>query len=115
MVGIISIIISYFQRSNLSSTLVHHFPFIRSLVQAYSPPISKRTPYTNTYSNPPSVNNNNNNNNIPIQRSKSISSSITPDNVLNKHRTLQLSSSFDNTHLSSTFVRTLPNNNIYEW
>jgi hypothetical protein len=112
MVGIISILISYFQRSNLSSTLVHHFPFIRSLVQAYSPPISKRTPYTNTYSNPPSVNITNN---IPIQRSKSISSSTTSDNILNKHRTLQLSSSFDNTHLSSTFIRMLPNNNIYDW
>jgi hypothetical protein len=111
LVGIIDIFISYFQRSNLSSTLVHHFPFIRSFVQAYSPPISIRSPYTNTYSNPPSANNNN----IPIQRSKSISSPTTPENILNKHRTLQLSSSFDNTHLSSPFARMLPNNHIYDW
>ncbi|CAF4458333.1 unnamed protein product [Rotaria socialis] len=98
-------------RSNISSTLAHHFPFIRSLVQAYSPPTSKRTPYGNTYSNPPSTNNNT----IPIQRSKSISSAITPENISYKHRTLQLSSSFDNKHLSPTFVPILSNNGLYDW
>ncbi|CAF4202198.1 unnamed protein product, partial [Rotaria magnacalcarata] len=98
-------------RSNISSTLAHHFPFIRSLVQAYSPPTPKRTPYGNTYSNPPSANNNT----IPIQRSKSISSPTTPENISYKHRTLQLSSSFDNKHLSPTFVPILSNNGLYDW
>ncbi|CAF0784404.1 unnamed protein product [Rotaria sordida] len=103
-------------RSNISSTLAHHFPFIRSLVQAYSPPSTTRESCGNTYSNPPSTNNNSNNNNtIPIQRSKSISSPTTLETNPYKHRTLQLSSSFDNTHLSSTFVPILPNNRLYDW
>ncbi|CAF0797762.1 unnamed protein product [Adineta steineri] len=106
-------------RSNISSTLAHHFPFIRSLVQAYSPPIPMRLANTNAYSNPPSINNNNNNNsttnNVPIQRSKSISTPTTPENILNKHRTLQLSSSFDNPSVSSKFVPLSPNNHIYDW
>ena len=102
----------FVQRSNISATLAHHFPFIRSLVQAYSPPIPVRPSNTNAYSNSPSINNTNN---IPIQRSKSISTPTTPENILNKHRTLQLSSSFDNTPMSSTFVQVLPNNHIYDW
>ncbi|CAF1052814.1 unnamed protein product [Adineta ricciae] len=105
-------------RSNISSTLAQHFPFIRSLVQAYSPPISIRSANTNAYSNPPSANNQNqthNSSNIPIQRSKSISTPTTPENILNKHRNLQLSSSFDNTPISPTFVPVVPNNHIYDW
>jgi len=112
LVGIISILIEYFQRSNISSTIAHHFPFIRSLVQAYSPPIPIRLPYTNSYSNPPSSSTSNN---ILIQRSKSISSPATSENISNKHRTVQLSSSFDNTHLSSKFLPVLPNNHRYDW
>lgn len=112
-------LMSYFQRSNISSTLAHHFPFIRSLVQAYSPPSQMRSSCGNTYSNPPSSNNNNNNNNtnnnVPIQRSKSISSPTTPENISRRHRTLQLSSSFDNTHSSAKFVPVLPNSHLYDW
>ena len=102
----------FFQRSNFSSTLAHHFPFIRSLVQVYSPPIQVRQTQTNTYSNPPSTSSPSN---IPIQRSKSISSPTTPENLPNRHRSLHLSSSFDNTHLSAHFVQVLPNNHIYDW
>lgn len=85
-------------------------------MQAYSPSSQTRLSCGNTYSNPPStISNNNHSNNIPIQRSKSISSPTTPENVSYKHRTLQLSSSFDNTRLSSAFVPIVPNNRLYDW
>lgn len=106
-----------FQRSNISSTIAHRFPFIRSLVQAYSPPSQLPMPYGNAYNNlPPTTNNRHSNNNtIPIQRSKSISSPTTPEAISYKHRNLQLSSSFDNKHLSATFVPIVPNNRLYDW
>lgn len=114
-----------FQRSNLSSTLAHHFPFIRSLVQAYSPSTSSRLPYGNPYSNaiPSDVIQNRSStihstsqNSIPIQRSKSISASTTPEHLASKHRTLQLSSSFDNTQLTSAnVIPIVPNNHIFDW
>lgn len=111
MVGII-IIRFFFQRSNFSSTLAHHFPFIRSLVQAYSPPSDLRRSQTNTYSSPPSIHNQSN---IVIQRSKSISSPTTPEVLPNKFRTLHLSSSFDHTHSSINLIPVLPTNHIHDW
>ena len=110
MVG--NIISFLFQRSNFSSTLAHHFPFIRSLVQAYSPPIDLRKSQTNTYSNSPSIHNQSN---IAIQRSKSVSSPTTPEALPNKYRTLHLSSSFDHTHSSINLIQVLPNNHIHDW
>ena len=114
-----SFFIHLFQRSNLSSTLAHHFPFIRSLVQAYSAPTSSRLPYGNPYSSALPSNNTEKTScqtSIPIQRSKSISSSTTSDHLLSKHRSLQLSSSFDNTHLfSESVVPIVPNNHLFDW
>ena len=120
-----SLFVDSFQRSNLSSTLAHHFPFIRSLVHAYSPPASSRVPYGNPYSSalPSNATSSSSSmaqspsqNAIPIQRSKSISSPTTPDHLLSKHRTLQLSSSFDNTHLpSASVVPIVPNNHLFDW